>query len=283
MKLRLDRNLLALLLLVSLSMNAQDWYGWVMPRESQAASVSQRIGVTDISISYHRPDVKERKIWGNLVPYGKVWRAGANNATIINFTTAVLVEGKELSAGSYSYFLIPSEEEWTIIFNKNATQWGAFTYSEGQDALRVKVKPLKGEFTESLQFNFPTVTDSSTLLTMHWENIKLPVKISINLRKVVDEKVRLAFNWQAALFSMYYYYDVLQDLDESLKWANASLALKENQAALAKKAEIFNAKGDYKESLELAKKALEVMKRDMPKMSTKRLDDLIAELQKKVK
>lgn len=282
MKNQISRKFLFFLFLISTSTYAQDWYGWVMPRESQAASVSQKIGVTDITITYHRPDVKGRKIWGDIVPYGKIWRAGANNATTITFSTNVLIDGKELKAGSYSYFLIPTENEWTVVLNKGALQWGAYTYAEDQDALRVKAKPLQGEFAESLHFNFPTVNDSSTLLVMSWEHIKVPLKISVNLRKAVDEKVSKQFNWQAALFAMEYYHDVLNDLDESLKWANVSLALKENQAALAHKAKIFDAKGDYKESLKLVKKALEVMKRDMPKMSTKRLDDLIAELQKKV-
>ena len=275
--------MLCIWLFIGTTAQAQDWYGWVMPRESQAASVSQKVGVTDINVVYHRPNVKERKIWGGIVPYGKVWRAGANNSTTINFSTSVFIEGKELKAGTYSYFLIPTEDQWTVIFNKNAAQWGAYTYSEDQDALRVEVKPVQSDFTESLNFNFPTINDSTTILTMNWEKIELPVTISVNLRKAVDDKVKSVFSSEAALFAMYYYHDVLQDFDEALKWANASLALKENQAALTMKAQVYTKKGNYKDALELATKALEVRKRDMPNMSTKSLDDLINELKQKAK
>ena len=271
------------LLLVSPTVEGQDWYGWIMPRESQQASVTQRIGVTDITVSYHRPEVKGRKLWGDLVPYDKVWRAGANNATTITFSANVFVEGRELKAGSYGFFILPTEKEWTVIFNKTSAQWGAYTYDESQDALRVSVKVETAEFIESLQYSFPVLTDSSTSLVMNWEEVRLPIKISVNLSKTVKAKVNTSINYQSALFAMLYYSDVLKDFDEALKWANVSLALQENQAALTTKAEICNRKGNYKEALAIATRALEVRKRDLPKMSTKSLDDLINELTIKLK
>lgn len=273
--------LLIILLLIATNVQGQDWYGWVMPRESQQASVTQRIGVTDITVSYHRPDVKGRKLWGDLIPYDKVWRAGANNATTINFSTNVFIEGKELKAGSYGFFILPTEKEWTVIFNKTSAQWGAYTYDENQDALRVSAKPEIAEFTESLLYSFPALTDSSTTLVMNWVKVRLPIKISVNLSKTVKAKVNTSINYQSALFAMLYYSDVLKDFDEALKWANVSLALQENQAALTTKAEIYNRKGEYKEALAVAMRALEVRKRDLPKMSTKNLDDLIKELRSK--
>ena len=111
-----------------------------LPMESQQATVSQRIGITDISITYHRPLVNGRKIWGDLVPYNAVWRAGANENTTITFTHDVTVEGKSLAAGTYGLHMIPTENEWTIIFSKNYTSWGSFFYKEAEDALRIKVK-----------------------------------------------------------------------------------------------------------------------------------------------
>src|SRR6202795_3375021 len=112
-----------------------------LPLASQRAEVSQRIGVTDITINYHRPLVNDRKVWGGLVPYGQVWRAGANINTTITFSDPVTIEGKPLAAGTYGLHMIPNENEWTIIFSKNSTSWGSFTYKEAEDALRVNVKP----------------------------------------------------------------------------------------------------------------------------------------------
>ena len=109
-------------------------------RVSPKAEVMQVVGLTKVTISYSRPGVKGRKIWGALVPYDKVWRAGADEATKITFSTDVIIEGKKLSAGSYSFFVIPTKKEWTIIFNKVADQWGAFTYNEAEDAIAIKSK-----------------------------------------------------------------------------------------------------------------------------------------------
>jgi hypothetical protein len=99
-----------------------------LPRQSQRAEVSQRIGITDITINYHRPLVNDRKVWDGLVPYGKVWRAGANENTTITFSDPVLIDGKPLDKGTYGLHMIPNADEWTIIFSKNSTSWGAFTY-----------------------------------------------------------------------------------------------------------------------------------------------------------
>ena len=123
-------------------------------RVSPKAEVMQVVGLTQVNISYSRPGVKGRKIWGALVPYDKVWRAGADEATKITFSTDVTVEGKKLSAGSYSFFVIPAKKEWTVIFNKVADQWGAFTYNEAEDALRIKVKPKTADSEEWLKYEF---------------------------------------------------------------------------------------------------------------------------------
>src|ERR1700675_3029958 len=112
-----------------------------LPLASQRAEVSQRIGVTDITIRYHRPLANDRKVWGGLVPYGQVWRAGANINTTITFSDPVTIEGKPLAAGTYGLHMIPNENEWTVIFSKNSTSWGSFTYKDSEDALRVNVKP----------------------------------------------------------------------------------------------------------------------------------------------
>lgn len=150
-------------------------------RISPKASVSQTVGFTDITISYSRPGVKGRKIWGGLVPYDKVWRAGANEATKITFSTDVMVNGKKLSAGSYGFFAIPGRNEWTLIFNKIADQWGAFEYNEAEDALRINVKPVKGNFTEWLRYEITKTSDTTATISLEWENLKVPFKVEVKI------------------------------------------------------------------------------------------------------
>ena len=141
--------------------------------ESPRDSVSGKVGNAMITINYGSPSVKARKIWGDLVPYGKVWRTGANEATTFTTDKAIEVEGKSLPAGKYSFFAIPNEKEWTIIFNKTAKQWGAYDYKDKEDALRVNVKPKKASIM-SERLNY---TVNSTGISLIWENLEVPVSI----------------------------------------------------------------------------------------------------------
>lgn len=150
-------------------------------RLSPKAEVMQQVGLTDVKISYGRPGVKGRTIWGKLVPYDAVWRAGANEATKITFSSDVVIEGKKLKKGSYSFFTIPGKKEWTIIFNKVADQWGAFEYNESQDALRIKVKPEKGNWQEWLAYTISKVTDTSAIIRLEWEKLRVPFKVEVSL------------------------------------------------------------------------------------------------------
>lgn len=150
-------------------------------RLSPKAEIMQQVGLTDVKISYGRPGVKGRTIWGKLVPYDAVWRAGANEATKITFSTDVVIEGKKLKKGSYSFFTIPGKKEWTIIFNKVADQWGAFEYNESQDALRVKVKTEKGNWQEWLAYTITKVNDTSAIIRLEWEKLRVPVKVEVSL------------------------------------------------------------------------------------------------------
>ncbi len=140
---------------------------------SPALKASGKSGAANITISYGSPAVKGRKVWGELVPYGKVWRTGANDATVIEFDADVKVEGQTLAKGSYSLFTIPEESEWTIIFNKKPKQWGAYSYKQDDDVLRVKVKPGKSaSFNETLNIS---VADGKVYI--RWENIEVPISI----------------------------------------------------------------------------------------------------------
>lgn len=143
-------------------------------KPSPAATATGKIGAADVTVNYSSPGVKGRKIFGGLETYGKVWRAGANEATTVEFSKAVTVEGKPLPAGKYAFFVIPMETgQWTVIFNKEPKQWGAFKYDEKQDALRVMVTPRKtAAVTERLAYEV-----TPTGLVLRWENVELPVAI----------------------------------------------------------------------------------------------------------
>lgn len=149
-------------------------------RISPKAEVMQVVGFTEVRIIYSRPGVKGREIWGGLVPYNQVWRAGANEATKFIFSSDVLIEGKPLKAGSYSFFTIPGKNEWTLIFNKIADQWGAFEYNEAQDALRIKVKPENSStFQEWLTYTITRTSDYSAVVRLEWEKLKVPFKVEV--------------------------------------------------------------------------------------------------------
>ena len=160
------------------------------PRLSLKAGVYQRIGInTDINISYSRPGVKGRKIWGGLVPYGLApgnkesknkpfpWRGGANECTTIDFSKDVTIDGHKLAAGKYSMDFIPEEKEWTVIFNKDTTIWGSFLYNEKEDALRIKVTPVEAPFQEWLSYGFDDLAGTSCTAYLWWEKLKVPFKI----------------------------------------------------------------------------------------------------------
>ena len=150
-------------------------------RISPKAEVMQTVGFTDVRIVYSRPGVKGRTIWGKLVPYDAVWRAGANEATKITFSTDVTIEGKKLKKGAYSFFAIPGKNDWTLIFNKVADQWGAFEYNESEDALRVKVKTENAVWQEWLSYTINKASNTSAVIRLEWEKIKVPFKVEVKL------------------------------------------------------------------------------------------------------
>src|SRR5437773_624381 len=151
-----------------------------LPDVSQAAEVKQRIALTDITVNYHRPLVNGRKIWGGLVPYGKVWRAGANENTTIEFSDDVSVEGKPLAKGLYGLHMIPNQDSCTVIFSKTNTGWGSYSYDQKEDALRVDVKPRPlTETKEALEFDFEDLKPTSTAVTLKWEKLGIPFTVSV--------------------------------------------------------------------------------------------------------
>ena len=164
---------LALILLLALPAVAQVRY----PQASPHAVLTQAVGTTDVKIDYHRPGVKGRQVWGGLVPYDKVWRTGANEATMIEFSDDVTIDGKPLPKGTYSLHTIPGRSEWTIIFNKVAKQWGSFSYKQEEDALRVNVKPHAAPMTEWMEFVVPSLSGDNATIEIRWEKLAVPFTV----------------------------------------------------------------------------------------------------------
>ena len=157
----------------------------VMPRISPKATLMQRVGVTDVTVDYHRPGVKGRKIWGDLVPYGEVWRVGANERTTIEFSTGVTVGGKQLPAARYGLMMIPGEEQWTVVLSKEPDAWGAFTYDEASDAHRFPVTPRRAPATEWMDFDFENLTHTSADLVLRWAELAVPLRIETDTDRLV--------------------------------------------------------------------------------------------------
>ncbi len=151
-------------------------------RISPKATVIQTVGFTEVTIEYSRPGVKGRTIWGGLVPYSAVWRAGANEATKITFSTDVKIDGKKLKAGSYSFFAIPGQKTWTLIFNKVADQWGAFEYNDVEDALRIEVTPMHNNcWQEWLAYTINKSSDNKAVVMLEWEKLKIPFNVEVEI------------------------------------------------------------------------------------------------------
>ena len=167
------RKLALITLLLAVPAVAQVKY----PQASPHAVLTQTVGNTDVTIDYHRPSVKGRAIWGALVPYGSVWRTGANEATTISFSDDVTIDGKPLPKGTYSLHTIPGPNEWTIIFNKVAKQWGSFTYKAEEDALRVTAKPHAAPMTEAMEFAVPSITTDNATFEIRWEKLAVPFTV----------------------------------------------------------------------------------------------------------
>jgi len=220
-----------------------------IPRASQRGTVTQRIGLTDVTITYHRPSVGGREIWGKTVPYAKVWRAGANENTTITFTDDVSIEGKPLAAGTYGLHAIPDKDQWTIIFSKNSTSWGSFSYDEKEDALRVTVKPRAAESFEVLTYVFDDIKPDSVTPTLRWEKLAVPFHLSVDVKAVVLKSIKNelrsvgGFTWAGYDEAAQWCLDNNYNLEEALKWEDTSIQNEERFENLETKSRILDAMG----------------------------------------
>lgn len=220
-----------------------------IPRQSQHAVLTQRIGITDITINYHRPLVNGRKVWGDLVPYGQVWRAGANENTTIAFSDPVTIEGQPLDKGVYGLHMIPGENEWTVIFSHVATAWGSFTYKQAEDALRVTVKPQSADMHNALTYDFDKLTPTSAVVELEWEKVAVPFKVDVDVNKIVEASLNrqmrglAQYTWEGWDDAANYLLAQKTDLDEALKYEDQSIEVEKRFDNELTKANILEAMG----------------------------------------
>ncbi len=233
-----------------------------LPEASQAATVSQRVGVTDISVSYHRPAIRKRTVWGELVPYGQVWRAGANENTVITLSSPSAVGGQAVAAGSYGLHMIPTENDWTVILSKESSAWGSFFYDEANDAARFVVRPGVGGFHEHLAYTFDDPEPAGVTLTLRWEKRTVPIRIDVDTTAVVTENLRRelhglpGFFWQRHAQAANWLASNKGDLDQVLVWADKGLTLARTYQTLRAKANVLERKGQAAEAAALTKDAM---------------------------
>jgi hypothetical protein len=234
-----------------------------LPRASQHALVSQRIGITDITINYHRPLANGRPIWGKLVPYGQVWRAGANENTTITFSDPVTIEGQALDKGTYGLHMIPGESQWTVIFSKDSKDWGSFSYKQEDDALRVTVKPQTAEAHDALAYDFDDVKADSTVVTMRWDKVAVPFKVAVNVNDIVTASIHRQMHglnqyyWEGWDDAAGYFLANKINLDEALKDEDQSIQAEERYDNLMSKSKILEAMGKTQDAEAFRTKALD--------------------------
>lgn len=231
------------------------------PSVSQKASVTQTVGLTDVSINFYRPGVKGRVIWGGLVPYDKIWRTGANGATTIEFNNDVMIEGNKLAAGKYAIFTIPGKNEWVFIFNKQVDLWGDYGYKESEDVLRVNVKPEEAPFCEWMMFAFNNLSEDSAKVMLHWEKLMVGFTIKVETKGLLLNSIEK--NMEHCAISSYRsanYAFRNEMLDNAKKWVDISVNIKSAFGNMALKAKIYKklakTKKEEAEAIKILEKAI---------------------------
>jgi hypothetical protein len=234
-----------------------------LPQPSPHCKIEQKVGLTDITLDYSRPGVKGRTVFGELVPYDKVWRFGANKNTMVTFSTDAKIAGKDLKAGTYSVFATPSKGEWTIAFNSNIEQWGEGEYTTEKDVLSVKVKASEHHMHETFTIEINTITNNSGVIAMVWEKVKVEIPFTVdtdaNAKNNIEEALKKGedldkVNYAAAR----YYHSSKKDSKTAMEYCDKSLKIKETHRAMYLKAQILNADGKKDDAIKTAMKAKEL-------------------------
>jgi tetratricopeptide (TPR) repeat protein len=253
-----------------------------MPQPSPTQSIKQDFGLGSVEITYSRPGAKGRKIFGDLVPFNKLWRTGANAATIIKFSEPVEIKGKKIDTGSYALYTIPGIETWEVILNKGIKNWGIEGYNESDDILRVSIEPMKMETKiETFTLQFADVKPESCELHIMWERTALAIPIVANIKEKIKSQLEAAMQtdkkpyWQAAQFYNEYEKNSTKALD------NVTKALEENPKAYwiwLYKAKIQKEMGDKAGAMVSSKKSLELAKEEKNDDYIKMNEELIKKL-----
>ena len=232
-----------------------------LPEASPAATASQSIGLADFTLSYHRPSVNKRDVWGKLVPYGQVWRAGANENTTLTATTPFTFGGKAVPAGTYGVHVLPTKDEWTFILSSQSKAWGSFSYDEKEDVARVAVKPAAADFLDRLTWSFDEPTADGATLALRWEKVRAAVPIGVDTKAVTLANIRdqlrglPRFGWQGWNGAAAWCMRNKTNVDEAMTWADRSISMNATYANLRTKAGLLDLKGDTAGAAELRKKA----------------------------
>ncbi len=241
-----------------------------MPQPSPSAMVKQTVGLTDITIEYSSPAMRQREVWGGLVPYGEIWRTGANKATSITFSDEVSIEGTKIPAGTYSIFTIPSEKEWTVIINKNAEQWGSGEYDEKQDVIRFQVTPMISPIiNERMMFTIAAMEERQGEISLWWSNTRISFVVDADpvARMVsnIESTMKQADNlWYTYAQSAEYYLENGQNKEQAKEWVEKSIAMKDHFYNNWVKARILMARnnsggaGDATAAVKMVQKAMEM-------------------------
>lgn len=238
------------------------------PRPSPNAKVTQTVGLTELTVTYSRPGVKGRAIWGALVPYGQPWRTGANEATQFTTSDDIQVEGQTLAAGTYALVTIPTADSWTVIFSKQKEMWGAYDYDAKNDALRVTVKPVAAAHEERLSFTFDDPSTESATLNMRWEKLSVPVKITVdtNAKALASARAAVAAakpeDWRTPFRAAAWAFDAGIAQEDVTTWAQAAAKSKDNFQTAGLLARIAAKQGDTKNAVVLMKKSIAFGKAD---------------------
>jgi hypothetical protein len=249
--------LIATMLLTAAAASAQQL---PTPRPSPKASLMQTVGLTTITINYNRPGVKGRAIWGSLVPWDKVWRTGANEATTIEFSDDVWISGSKLAKGLYSLHTIPTATEWTVIFNSVASQWGSYSYDAAKDALRIKARPETAEHREWLTFEVPEMTTDTAKVVVRWEKIAVPFTVDTKSTERTMASLRNAMSpsWQVPYQAANFAFDnkgAATDAEMNA-WIEQSLKANQNIANLYLRARMAERAGNKADAVRYGELAI---------------------------
>lgn len=268
----------------------------VLPDASPRAQVTQTVGLTNISVDYGRPGVNGRQIWGALVPFDTVWRAGANINTVFTVTSPVMIAGQPLAAGRYGLFMIPGHEKWTVIFSKEANAWGHFSYAQSEDALRITVTPKPADMVERLQYTFDDPADKGVTVTLRWEKLAVPFPLTVDRDQVVLDSLKQQLRnlarffppaWsQAAGWAM----ANTKNMTLAENWADSSINIQPSFINLTLKANLVEARGDKAEAEKIRARAgamatteVEVNAYGYQLLGVKKFDEAIAILARNAK